>query len=147
MTDDTRVPTTFKSKTPSFASCKSVTNLVVNNPRLFSCRLGVWSWNGWSGKPLPTRTISKPCMIGVLCLKYAALLRLHCGYCFLAFSHSKREVTVTCRSQHGDVRDKRRKSKLLTWDISWFVQFCVWLLPTCLRCCWSLWLYECTTIP
>ena len=35
--------TTFRSNTPSFASCNKVTNLVVNSPKLFSCRLGVWS--------------------------------------------------------------------------------------------------------
>ena len=117
MTDDTQALTTFKSKTPSFASCKSVTNLVVNNPRLFSCRLGVWSWKLWSGKPFPTRTISKPCMISVLCLKYAALLRLHCGYCFLASSHPKREVTITSRSQHGDVL----KTKVQVVDMGYFM--------------------------
>ena len=33
--------TALRSSTPSFASCSRVTNLVVNTPRLFSCRLGV----------------------------------------------------------------------------------------------------------
>lgn len=35
--------TTLRSKTPSLASCNKVTNLVVSSPKLFSCRLGVWS--------------------------------------------------------------------------------------------------------
>ena len=33
--------TTFRSKTPSWACCNRSTNLMVSNPRLFSCRLGV----------------------------------------------------------------------------------------------------------
>ena len=35
------VLTTLRSKTPSFASCNKLTNLVVNKPSDFSCRLGV----------------------------------------------------------------------------------------------------------
>lgn len=35
-----RPRTSFRSSTPSLASCNSDTNLVVSSPRLFSCRLG-----------------------------------------------------------------------------------------------------------
>lgn len=58
--------TALRSSTPSLASCSSVTNLVVNNPRLFSCRLGV---AGCIDSPIApdsfrpeSKSIQQPCL-------------------------------------------------------------------------------------
>lgn len=41
--------TSLRSSTPSLASCRSDTNLVVRSPKLFSCRLGVPGGGGACG--------------------------------------------------------------------------------------------------
>lgn len=105
--------TTFKSSTPSFASCNNETNFVVNKPKLFSWRLGVWSaiillklcmCNGFWEAPVKTRlsvTSGNPSMAAPInCSKLLvsfqvceALLYIYFFICFI-FSLNNFDVTA-----------------------------------------------------